>query len=160
MKSFLIILVIAVLVSSTFDIQVYAKHAHDARSNSTSGGMPSLPSQLQPLLSSPGSDPHSGHTKPLSNLTERGNITSFVEQCFTNNTGSVLNITVNNASEIIDHCFHQYELGHINKVTHHHSTATSNTLGPGTLLAPGQLIVASMKHPPMKHSAAYNIGYN
>jgi hypothetical protein len=52
-------------------------------------------------------------------------------------------------------CFYQYKLGHINKVTHR-PTAASNPLGLGTLLAPGQLIATSIKHP---HSAAYNIGY-
>ena len=86
------------------------------------------------------------------------NITSFVEDCFTNKTASSLNITVNNASEIIEHCFYQYKLGHINKLTHH-PKATSNPLGLGTLLAPGQLVVTDVKHPSKKHSAAYNIDY-
>lgn len=69
-----------------------------------------------------------------------------------------LNITVNNASEIIDHCFYHYNLEHINRIIPH-PTATPKPLGLGTLLAPGRLIVTGIKHPPTKHSAAYNIGY-
>jgi hypothetical protein len=150
MKSFLIILVMAVLVTSTFGNQIYAKHAHSVSSNSTGG---SSSSHGRSSLSS------SNGFGPITTRGSNNNITSFVEDCFTNKTASVLNITVNNASEIIEHCFYQYKLRHINKVTHHHPTATSNPSGLGTLLAPGQLIVTSVKHPPMKHSAAYNIGY-
>jgi hypothetical protein len=52
-------------------------------------------------------------------------------------------------------CFYQYKLGHINKAKHQ-PVSKLKSLGLGTLLAPGQLIVTSIKHP---HSAAYNIGY-
>lgn len=141
-------LVMTFLATSIFDNQVNAKHTYNAGSNSTGGSLSSHGSSSLP--SSHGFGP----------TTTRGsnNITSFVEECFTNNTGSVLNITVNNASEIIHHCFYQYKLGHINKITHH-PTTTPNLSGLGTLLAPGQLIVTGIKHPPIKHSAAYNIGY-
>jgi hypothetical protein len=147
MKSFMIILVMAVLITSTLGNQVHAKDTHDARSNSTSGSSV----QLQTSVSSSGSSPHNGHTKPLSNVT------AFVEDCFTNNTGDAVNITVDNASGIIGHCFSLYNLEPINKATH--QPVSKNSLGLGTLLAPGQLVVTGIKHPPMKHSAAYNIGY-
>jgi hypothetical protein len=108
MKLFLLILVMAVLFASTYDNQVYAKLAHDVRSNSTNGSS----AQLQPSLSPSGSSPHGGHTKPLSNVT------AFVEECFTNNTGNAVNITVDNASGIIGHCFSLYKLGHISNAKH------------------------------------------
>lgn len=126
----------AVLVTSTFGNQVYAKHTHSASGSSTGRSSTSPTPQLQ---SSP--------------IRGGNNITSFVEECFTNSTGSALNITVNNASEIIGNCFYQYKLGHINKVTHHPISTLSS------LLSPGQLVVTSIKHPPPKHSAAYNVGY-
>src|ERR1051326_3284264 len=97
--------------------------------------IPIVPVVIQPV----------GVCRRLQQRGRNNNITSFVEGCFTNKTASALNITVNNASEIIDHCFYQYKLGHINKVTHH-SKATSHPLGLGTLLAPGQLVVTGVKH--------------
>lgn len=69
-----------------------------------------------------------------------------------------MNITVNNASEIIDHCFYQYKLGHINKITHRHLTPTLNPFRLGTLLTPDQLIVTGVKHLSIRRSA-YNIHY-
>lgn len=45
--------------------------------------------------------------------------------------------------------------------THPTTTTTTikNKLHEGTFLTPGQLTVTGVKHPPVKHSAAYNIGY-
>ena len=148
MKSFMIILVMVVLITSALGNQVHAKNTHDARSNSTSGSSV----QLQTSVSSSGSSPHNGPTKPLSNVT------AFVEECLTNNTGNAVNITVDNASGIIGHCFSLYKLGHINKATHQ-PVSKLKPLGLGTLLSPGQLIVTGIKRPPIKHSAAYSIGY-
>jgi hypothetical protein len=166
---------------------LYARHQNSSSGDQTNND--SKNESLQQPQPSPSSEPtgllsshHSG-SKSIP-TTSKDNVTENVIDCFENNASNLENqfITeiaqnLNNISAIqngIPFNKNHTELAALNQALadcfiaankHHaaiiHRTINSIQTGSGLekVLTPGQLTVTGVKHSPIKHSAAYNIGY-
>ena len=166
---------------------MYAKHQSSSSGDQTKNDLKNESLQPQPSPSSEPTGLLSSHHSGSKSIpaTSKDNVTENVIDCFENNASNIENqfITeiaqnLNNISAIqngIPFNKNHTELAALNQALvdcfiaadkHHNVSIIHRTINPiqtesglGKFLTPGQLTVTGMKHPPQKHSAAYNIGY-
>jgi hypothetical protein len=161
---------------------VYARHQASSSGDQTNNDSKSEPLQPQP---SPSSEPSGLLSSHHSESKGTDNVTNNVIDCFENNASNIENQFITEIARNLNNISamqngtpfnkNHTELAALNQALvdcfiaankHHNAAIIHRTINPiqtepglGTFLTPGQLTVTGVKHPPPKHSAAYNIGY-